>query len=60
MQCDKFLDQTFFGNYMISRVYTAHDCPSSMSGTKVMAQKNILPQIQEMHKSPTGGYRSVR
>jgi len=27
---------------------------------EVMAQKNILPQIQEMHKSPTGGYRSVR
>jgi len=31
-----------------------------MSGTKVMAQKNILPQNKKMHESPTDGYCSSR
>jgi len=35
----KILAQTFFENYMISRVDRALACPSSISGTKVMAQK---------------------
>jgi len=32
---------------MISRVYRALDWPSSMSGTKVMAQKNHFTPISE-------------
>jgi len=39
IQLVKNSSQTFCGNYMIIPVYRALDWPSSMSGTKVMAQK---------------------
>ena len=60
----KILAQTVFGNYTISRVDRALAWPSSMSGTKVMAQKpHFTPKIrklQKMHESPTGVYCSSR
>ena len=39
VQWAKILDQSLFGNQMIIRVYRALDWPSSMSGTKGIAQK---------------------
>ena len=43
----KILSQTVFGNYTISRVDRVLAWPSSMSGTKVMAQKPHFAQKSE-------------
>jgi len=55
IQCAQILDQTFFENEVISRVDKALDWPSSMSGTKVMAQKpHFTTKIRKCMSLPLG------
>ena len=51
IQWAKILAKTVCGNYMISRIYRVLDWPSSMFGTKVMAQKpHFTPKSENCRK----------